>query len=342
MQIKGPAIFVAVLAAGLPAAPLASDGQHPAKDYRIGYLGFDAPGDRSAENCPTIGGPSWQAMVEGLRERGYVQGQNLIIECRFTEGQSERAQALAAELVSLKVDLLVAFLTTNVRAARQATSTLPIVMVGVIDPVERGLVASLARPGGNVTGVTENAGGRIMAKTLQILKELVPAASRVAGLEYTLDPREPHLHDPETEAAVRALGVTVQPYAVRRPEEFDDAFAAITKARVHALIVAPSPFVAVNARRIIEFAAQRRLPAAYPRREYVEAGGLMSYSTYRSTDNFRRIGYFVDKIFKGAKPGDLPVEQPTMFELVINIKTARALGLTIPQSLLLQANEVIQ
>jgi putative ABC transport system substrate-binding protein len=289
-----------------------------------------------------MGSPNWQAMVEGLRERGYVQGQNLILECRYTEGQPERAPALAAELVSLRVDLFVAFLTTNVRAAKQATSTLPIVMVGVIDPVERGLVASLARPGGNVTGVTQNAGGRIKAKNLQILKELVPATSHVADLEYMIDPREPDRHDPETEAAVRALGVTVQPYAVRGPEGLEDAFASITKARAQALIVGPHPFVLGNARRIIEFAAQRRLPAAYPSREFVEAGGLMSYATYRSTDNFRRIGYFVDKIFKGANPGNLPVEQPTRFELVINIKTARALGLTIPQSVLLQADEVIQ
>jgi putative ABC transport system substrate-binding protein len=276
-------------------------------------------------------------MVEGLRERGYVDGQNLILECRFTEGQPERAPVLAAELVDLKVDLLVAVTTVNVRAAKQATSTVPIVMAGVIDPVKRGLVDSLARPGGNVTGVTGTTGFVITAKSLQILKELAPETSRVAFLDYMLDPREPRLNDPELDAAgrtLRALGLTVQVFVYRGPEDLGDAISSIAKSRTDAMQVGPHPFVPANARRIIEFAAQRRLPAAYPDREWVEAGGLMSYSTLNATDNFRRIGYFADQIFKGANPGDLAVEQPTRFELVVNRKTANALGLTIPRSLL--------
>jgi putative ABC transport system substrate-binding protein len=210
-------------------------------------------------------------------------------------------------------------------------------MVGVIDPVKRGLVASLVRPGGNVTGVTDNAGYVIIAKNVQILKELVPATSRVASLEYMLDPREPKLNDPELDAAGRALnalGVTGQFFAYRGPEDLGDAISSIAKSGADAMMVGPHPFVMANARRIIEFAAQRRLPAAYPSREWVEAGGLMSYSTFRSADNFRRIGYFADQILKGANPGDLAVEQPTRFELVVNRKTANALGLTIPKSLL--------
>jgi putative ABC transport system substrate-binding protein len=331
-----------MLALSLFAAPLPSDGQQPAKVYRIGYLSGNtlAPSDRTAQGCPIKGNPFWQALVEGLREREYVQGQNLVIECRYTEGREERALGLATELVSLKVDLLVVFSTANVRAAKQATSTIPIVMVGVLDPVGRGLVASLARPGGNVTGLAGDAGKEIAGKYLQFLKEAVPAASRVAVLAYLVDVPE-NLFTPVLEAAARALNVTLQYYELREPEKLDGAFAAMTKARTEALLVLPHPFMSTHARRIVDLAAQSRLPAMYPHREMVEPGGLLTYDL-DGPAIWRRIGIYVDKIFKGAKPGDLPVEQPTKFYLTINLKTAKALGLVVPQSLLLRADEVIQ
>jgi putative ABC transport system substrate-binding protein len=278
--------------------------------------------------------------VEGLRERGYVQGQNLVIECRYSEGREERTPALAAEVVSLKPDLIVSNTGGNVHAVKQATSTIPIVMVNVSDPVGRGLVASLAHPGGNVTGMTE-AFLEIVGKRLQLLKEAVPKASRVAVLWYPTGSLPNPGWGMEREAAARALGVTTQSFGVRAPEELEGAFTAMTKARVEALLVEPSSFVFPHRRRIVDLAAQSRLPGMYHHRDLVEAGGLMSYAV-NEPDLFRRLGVYVDKIFKGAKPGDLPVEQPTKFDLVINLKTAKALGLTIPQSLLIRADEVIQ
>jgi putative ABC transport system substrate-binding protein len=338
---RASAIF-ALLALGLLAASLPSDGQQPAKVYRIGWLSTAtlAPSDKTAQGCPIKGNPFWQALVEGLRERGYVQGQNLVIECRYTEGREERALGLATELVSLKVDLLVVLSTANVRAAKQATSTIPIVMVGVVDPVGRGLVASLARPGGNVTGLAGDAGKEIVGKYLQLLKEAVPHASRLAVLGYLLDTPET-VFGPDLQAAARALDVTLQDYELREPEKLDGVFAAMTKARAEALLVIPHPFMATHARRIVDLAAQSRLPAMYPHREMVEPGGLLTYDV-DGLAIFRRIGLYVDKIFKGTKPGDLPVEQPTKFYLIINLKTAKALGITIPQSLFVRADEVIQ
>jgi putative ABC transport system substrate-binding protein len=326
-----------VLALGILVAPVPSHGQQPAKVYRIGWLSPYSY-ESAPRHCPIKDGPYWQAWVEGLRERGYIVGQNLVIECRWTEGRDERAPALAAELVSLKVDLIVAVAAAQVRAAKQATSTLPIVMVGVIDPVGRGLVASLAHPGGNVTGLTESVGREFVGKYLQLLKEAVPKVSRVAVLGYS---GSPAFYRREMEAAARSLGVTLQFYEVRESEELDGAFTAMTKARAEALLVLPYPFVWVHARRIVDLAAQSRLPAAYPGRDHAKAGGLMAYDV-NGPDIRRRLGFYVDKIFNGAKPGDLPVEQPTKFELVINLKTAKALGLTIPQSILLQADEVIR
>jgi putative ABC transport system substrate-binding protein len=277
-----------------------------------------------------------------LRERGYIPGQDLVIECRWTAGRQERAPALAAELVSLKVDLIVANGTASVRATQQASSTIPIVMVGVIDPVGRGLVASLAHPGGNVTGLTDSAGPSIAGKYLQLLKETAPKVSRVAVLLNRASPLEPRsAYLSETQAASRALDVTLHTYEVGGPEGFEGAFAAMTKARAEALYVVPDPFIHDRASRIVDLAAQSRLPAMYPYREAVQAGGLISYDV-NLPDNFRRLGVYVDKILKGAKPADLPVEQPTKFELVINLKTAKALRLTLPQSLLSRADEVIQ
>jgi putative ABC transport system substrate-binding protein len=279
-----------------------------------------------------------------MRERGYTLGQNLAIECRYTEGRDERAPAFAAELVNLKVDLILAGNTNQVRAAKEATSTIPIVMWGVIDPVRRGLVASLARPGGNITGLTDDAGLEILGKYLELLTQAVPTASRVAVLR----PPASTSGDPaaadwwsllQTEA--RALGVTLQSYRVRDPEDLEGAFAAMTKARAEALLVVPSPFFDFHARRIVDLAAHSRLPAMYPDRQHVELGGLMAYAV-DDRETPRRLAAYVDRILKGAKPGDLPVEQPTRFMLILNLKTAKALGLTIPLTLLIQAEEVIR
>jgi putative ABC transport system substrate-binding protein len=334
--------IISILTLCLLAVPLAADAQQPRKVYRIGYLSVSTGGyETNPQHCPIKGTPTWQAMVEGLRERGYIPGQNLVIECRYTEGREERAPALAAELVSLKPDLLVVYGTVQVRAAKQATSTIPIVMLGVMDPVGRGLVASLAQPGGNVTGLADTP-MEMEGKRLQLLKEAVPKVSRVAVLSHPGSTPDPLSHQQrEIEAAAQALHVTLQKYDIRDPTEFTGAFAAMTKARAEALFVKSDPFWAGHGQRIAEFAAQNRLPAVSPGRNFVEAGGLMSYDVNDFAIR-RRVGVYVDKIFKGAKPGELPVEQPTKFELVINLKTAKALGLTIPPSLLMRADEVIQ
>ena len=342
---RNEAVLGVVLALALLAAPLSSLAQQPGKVYRIGFLavGTYAPAETNAQQCPIKGSRFWQALVAGLRERGYIQGQTLVIECRYTEGQDDRAPALAAELVRLKPDLVVAVGTAQTRATKQATSAIPIVMVGVIDPVRRGLVASLAQPGGNVTGLTHTAGVEIVGKYLQLLKEAVPAVTHVAVLSYSSGPPSPTT-DPfrrEVEAAARALGVTLQFHYVRSPEELDGAFTALTKAGAEALFLVPHPFWFDHRQRIIDLAAQNRLPAMYPWRACVEAGGLMAYDVNQATIR-RRVGSYVDRIFNGANPGDLPVEQPTKFDLLINLKTAKALGLTIPQSLLIRADEVIE
>jgi putative tryptophan/tyrosine transport system substrate-binding protein len=325
----------------LLAAPMPSHGQQPVKVYRIGWLSNAPPAatDTDPQRCPMTGNPNWQAWVEGLRERGYVPGQNLVIECRWTEGRAERAPALAAELVGLKPDLIVVFSTANVRAANQATSTIPIVMTGVIDPVGRGLVASLAQPGGNVTGLTDTF-REMDGKRLQLLKEAVPTVSRVAVLSHPGATPEPAFQR-DRETAAQALGATLQVYDIRDPADFDGAFAAMTKARAEALFLATDPFWWLHRQRIIALAAQSRLPAIYHDREFVTAGGLMSYDVNRPAI-FRRLGFYVDKIVNGAKPGDLPVEQPTKFDLIVNLKAVKALGLTIPQSLLMRADEVIE
>jgi putative tryptophan/tyrosine transport system substrate-binding protein len=331
-----------VVVIGLLAAPLTCSGQQPAKVYRIGFLGNvnSFPSDSDQQDCPTKGGLTWQSLVEGFRQSGYIQGKNLIIECRWTGGRPERATALAMDLVRLNVDLLLAFTTLNVRAAKEATSTIPILMVGIVDPVGKGLVASLARPGGNVTGLADDAGKQIAGKYLQLLKEAVPQVSRVAVLQYLSDPPE-DVFGADMEAASRSLKVTLLYYGLREPEKLDGAFAAMTKARAEALLVLPHPFMWDHRKRIVDLAAQSRLPAVYPGRDMVEAGGLLAYDSLRP-DRWRNIGPYVDKIFKGAKPRDLPVEQPTTFALIINLKTAKALGITVPQSLLLRADDVIE
>jgi putative ABC transport system substrate-binding protein len=331
------------LALGLFAAPALSNAQPPAKVYRIGWFqtGKYGPDERT---CPSKGNSFWQAWVEGLRERGYVLGRNLVLECRYTDGRDERAAALASELLSLKPDLIVAGGTNQVRAVKQVSTAIPIVMHSVIEPVKRGLVASLARPGGNVTGLTDSAGVEIYGKYLQLLKEAVPTVSRVAALRYsgTL-PETNFVRDThgEIEAEARRLDVTVEFYGVREPEELEGVFAAMTKARAEALLVVPHPLFAVYEKRLVDLAARSKLPAMYPDRSNVEAGGLMAYAV-GYFDVPRRLAEYADRILKGANPGDLPVEQPTKFQLIINLKTAKALGLTIPPTLLLQADEVIR
>jgi putative ABC transport system substrate-binding protein len=327
------AVLSVLLALALLAAPVPSHGQQPAKVYRIGYLANALP------TTPEIV-RLWKAFAEGLREHGYIEGQNLVIERRWTAGRLDRSPSLAGELVSLKVDLIVTVGSPNALAAKQATSAIPIVMVYVIGAVEGGLVDSLARPGGNVTGLTFVAGLEIVGKHLELLKEAVPKLSRVAVLSTSGNPLNASYFR-DTQAAARALGVTCQFYEVRAPEEFEGAFTAMTKARADGLLVLPYPFTFVHARRIADLAAKSRLPGMFAFRESVEAGGLMAYAA-NAPDMFRRAATYVDKILKGAKPADLPVELPTKFELVINLKTAKALGLKIPQSHLIRADEVIQ
>ena len=345
VRIGSTAILTVALTLAFLPAPVPAPGQQPGKVYRIGYLGGPgpAPTEATPQHCPIQGAPNWRAFVEGLREYGYLPGQNLLIECRWTEGQEERAPALAAELVSLTPDLIVAGnAAANVRAAQQATSTIPIVLVNITDPVGSGLVTSLAHPGGNLTGLAETAGLEIAGKRLQLLKEAVPTLSRVAVLRFTTDLASPYgNYWTETQAAARALGLTLQSVGAQDPKELEGAFTAMTKGRAEALLVLPSPLTYIHAQRIVELAARSRLPAMYPFGHLVEVGGLLSYEASR-LDMYRRLGFYVDKIFHGANPGDLPVEQPTKFELVINLKTAKALGLTIPPSLLNRADEVIQ
>jgi putative ABC transport system substrate-binding protein len=338
------ALFSVLLALTVLAAPAPSGAQQPGKVYRIGWLGIrgPTPTDQTPQQCPIKGTPLWQAFMEGLREYGYLPGQNLLIECRNTAGQAERAPALAAELVSLKPDVIVACCANaNARAAKQATGTIPIVILNVSSPVEEGLVASLAHPGGNVTGLIDTIGAEMGGKELQLLKEAAPKVSRVAVLRFSGAGGSPAFFGREMETAARVLGLTLQLYEVRAPEELEGAFAAMTRARAEGLFVADSAFLYVHGQRIVDLAAQSRLPAVYSWKDRVQAGGLMAYGAdYPAL--FRRVGFFVDKIFHGAKPGDLPIEQPTKFDLAINLKTAKALGLTIPQSLLSRADEVIQ
>jgi putative tryptophan/tyrosine transport system substrate-binding protein len=322
-KVIGLAICAVLLAFGVSAKA------QQAKVYRIGVL--------SNATGPEVL-PLWEAFRQGLRDRGWVEGKNVVIEYRWAEGRVERFPSLAAELVSLKPDLIVAVSTLGARAAKQATSAIPIIMVYVGDPVEEDLVASLARPSDNVTGLSFFAGPEIAGKYLELLKEAVPKVSRAAVLFHQAT-RPVFLR--EAQAAAQALAVKFQPLEVRSPNDLEDAFAAMTRGRANGLLVLPNPFTFAHARRIVDLAAKRRLPAVYGFRESVEAGGLMAYAA-NAPDMFRRAAVYVDKILKGVKPADLPVEQPTKFEFVINLKTAKALNLTIPQSVLYRADRVIK
>ena len=324
--------FLGTLAGGLLASPFAAEAQQAAKVARIGILALD----RAA--APH----NLEALRQGLRDLGYVEGRNAVIEYRDAEGKSERLPALAAELVALKVDVIVAPATPHALAAKQATRTLPIIFIGVADPVTSGLVTSLARPGGNITGLSALA-PELVGKGLEQLKQAVPGVSRVAVLWQPGGQGERTAKDmlKGAEVAARALGVRLQVVEARGPEDFDRAFSDMTTARAGALTVIGTVMFFNERRRFVDLAAKHRLPAVYPWRDYVDAGGLMSYGP-NLVDMWRRAATYVDRILKGAKPADLPVEQPTKFELVINLKTAKALGLTIPPSVLARADVVTQ
>jgi putative tryptophan/tyrosine transport system substrate-binding protein len=324
--------LLVTLALTLLATPPAADAQTPGQVSRIGILASGSSTPRRA--------PSFEAFRERLRELGWMEGQNFTIEMRWAEGSEERLPELAVDLIRLKVDVIMTVGgTAPTRAAQQATSTIPIVMVGTGDPVGRGFVASLARPGGNITG-NANVHGDLVGKRLEVLKEAVPRLSRVAVL---MNPTPPSLEQlQEAQIAARALGVELLVQEVRSRDEFERAFSAMTLAGAGALLVFPNPSLLERHLDVITtLALQSRLPAMYPWRMYMEVGGLMYYGN-DLRENYRRAAVYVDKLLKGTKPADLPVEQPMKLELVINLTTAQALGLTIPPSLLFQADEVIR
>ena len=319
----------ALMAMGI--APTAAHAQPKGKVYRIGYL--SAPTRASVESVV-------QAFLGALRELGWVEGQNLAIEYRWAEGKIERLPELAAELVRLNVDLIVAPAGTAALAAKGATSSIPIVMIFPTDPVALGLVASLRRPGGNITGTAAAHGPEIYGKQLQILKEVVPHAVRVARLfDPATQAYAPEIR--EVQSAAQSLRIDLQQIEVHGPEEFDKAFATMAAKRTQALLVSRDSMFLVHKERFAELALKNRLPTMYSHREGVEAGGLMAYWV-NMADFIGKSATYVDKILKGAKPADMPVEQPTKFELVINAKTAKALGLTLTKDVLLRADEVIR
>jgi putative tryptophan/tyrosine transport system substrate-binding protein len=319
-------MLIVALALCSLAAALAANAQQAGKIPRIGILRPGSPPD-----------PLVEAFRQGLHELGFAEGRNISIEYRWAEGREERLPGLAADLVGLKVDVILAGAAAV--AAKHATNVIPIAMPVVGDPVKLGLVASVARPGGNVTGLTSQATGELPGKWLELLKDTLPWVSHVAVL---WDPAGDPSQVRTSEVAARSLRLRLQVLKVGRPDGFETAFAEAEKKRAGALIVLGSPFFYVHRTRLVELTAKHRLPAIYAQREFVVgSGGLMSYGA-DFHDLFRRAATYVDKILKGAKPADLPVEQPTKFELVINLKAAKALGLTIPQSVLIRADEVIQ
>ncbi len=331
--------FIGTLTSGLLAVPLAAEAEPAGKVHRIGFLSPSSPSDPERVASP-FGERGLAAFRQGLRDLGYVEGQNITIEPRWAEGRFERLPDLAAELVRLKVDVIVSVVTQASLAAKNATRTIPIVMVAAGDPLGSGLVANLARPGGNVTGPSSMYAD-LAGKQLELLMKTAPKVSRVAVLWNPANAVWQAQMLRETEHAARALGLQRQLLEARGPDELEEAFVAMTREHASALLVQVDVIFALHARRIADLAAKHRVPAMYGAREHVEAGGLMSYAP-NVLDLFRRAATYVDKILKGAQPGDLPVEQPTKFELVINRKTAKALGLTIPQSLLQRADQVIE
>jgi putative ABC transport system substrate-binding protein len=322
--------FLGGLTGGLLARPLAAGAQPAGKIARIGFL---SPANASDPRMQGLVG----AFRRGLVDLGYVEGRSFTIESRWAEGRYERLARLARELVALEVDVILAVAVPAIRAAKEATRTVPIVMASVVDPVATGLVAGLARPGGNVTGLS-NMAPDVTGKLLEILKELVPKASLVAVLWNPDNPgNAPQLQSAET--AGRALGIRLQPLEARTPEDLGPAFAAMARQRAEALVVFADIMLNENRLRIADLATAGRLPAVYGQEG--PAGGLVTYSA-NTPDLFRRAATYVDRILKGARPGDLPVEQATRFDLVVNLKAARAIGLAVPPSLLLRAEEVIE
>ena len=321
--------FLGILAGGLLATPLAAEGQQAGRVYRVGFL-WDSP---------AVWPHALDAFRQGLRDLGWVEGKNIVIEYRWVEGRFDRLPSLVEELVRLKVDLIVAPTSIYTGAAKRATSTIPIVFASHADPIGSGHVASLARPGANITGLTIIM-SETMAKSLELLKATIPGLTRVAVI---WDPATPS-HGPSlkaVEAAGGALGLRLQTLPVRSTTEFDSAFSAMARERAGAVLVLSTPLFMGGAKRLADLALTYKLPAMFGPREHVEAGGLLSYGPDRA-DLYRRAAIYVDKILKGANPAELPVQQATKFEMVINLKAAKALGLTIPQSLLLRADEVIQ
>ena len=320
--------FIAALGGSLT-WPLGAGAQHAGKSYRVGYLflGVQPPDLQKP--------PPWP----GLRELGYVEGANLTVERRFAGGRRERLAGFAAELVASKPDVILAQGGQAAEAASTATRDIPLVVMGAGDPVGTGLVQSLSRPGGNVTGVSE-ASTELSAKRLQLLKEAVPAIARVALLWNAAD-RAMTLRYLEVEAAAKSMHIEILPVGVREPEDFDDAFAAMRRDRPDGIFMVSDALTTLNRKRVVEFAAENRLPAAYEFRDPVADGGLMSYGP-SLPDLFARTAYYIDRILKGAKPADLPMERPTRFYLVVNLKTAKDLGLTIPPGILARADEVIE
>ena len=320
--------LVAAIGLLLLAVPFTANGQTPGKVPRVGFLAGSTP-------HPS---PRTNSFVAALRELGYVEGQNVAVEWRATAGRAERVADLAADLVRLKVDVIVAVDNPSVAAAQKATRTIPIVMVLATDPVNMGFVASLARPGGNITGLNQQL-AELQGKAIQLLKEAIPHVSRVAILWSPAEPgREPHARSAED--AARGLGLKTQLVGAASPAELDNVFTAMARERPDAVLVQPSHTNFLYRARVGELAAKHLLPAMGWGRETVEAGLLMSYGP-NALSMYRRAAYYVDRLLRGAKPADLPVEQPTQFELVINRRTAKTLGLTIPASLLLRADHVI-
>jgi len=323
-----------LVGAMLLALCFSAQAQQPKKILRIGYFGsLDAAGESARA----------EAIRLALRDLGYIEGQNIAIEYRYTERKVDRAPKLVAELVALPCDVIVVTGGDRwIRAAMNATKTIPIVMTGVgLDPVDSGIVKSLSRPGGNITGIT-NLSGKLGAKRLELFKEAVPKLVRVAVLYDPTNQGGAYEVKEILPVAARALKVTLEPWEVREADGFEKAFAAINKGRPDGLYVPPSgPLMAANGKRIADFALKSRLPSMYQSREAVDAGGLMYYGADLA-DSYRRVAYYVDRILKGAKPADLPVEQPTKFELVINLKTAKQIGVTIAPDLLARATKIIR
>jgi putative ABC transport system substrate-binding protein len=326
-------IFIWLLATVLLTAAPPAKAQQPKKVARIGYLSSLDPATESARA---------EGIRLALRELGYIEGQNIAFEYRYSEGKTDRAPELATELARLKVDIIVVAGGIHwIAAAKNATKTIPVVMVGAgNDPVEAGLIESLARPGGNVTGLT-NLSGKLGGKRLELLKEAVPKITRVAVLYEPATSANMLEVNEDLPAAARALRLTVQPWEIRAADGFEKVFAVLSRERPDGVYVAGSPLTNANQKRIAGFALESRLPSVYSTREAVDAGGLMYYGADRAA-SYRRVAYYVDRILMGAKPADLPVEQPTKFELVINLKTAKQIGLTIPPNVLARADKVIK